>query len=48
MCKGICYPQKYSSRAVGRGREISMDPTNGECNKLKPFGGANGEPLNVN
>ena len=33
--------------AIGCLGEISTGPTNGECNKLKPFDRANGEPLNV-
>jgi hypothetical protein len=31
--------------AIGYHREISMNPTNGECNKSKPFDRADGEPL---
>ena len=33
--------------AIGRRRELSTYPTNGECNKSKPFDRADGEPLNV-
>jgi hypothetical protein len=33
--------------AVGRRREMSTNPTNGECNKSKPFDRADGEPLDV-
>ena len=33
--------------AIGRRREMSTNPTDGECNKSKPFNGADGEPLDV-
>jgi hypothetical protein len=33
--------------ASGRHREISTDLCNGECNKSKPFDGAEGEPLHI-
>ena len=33
--------------AVGCRREMSTDPTNGECNKSKPFDRADGEPLDI-
>ena len=33
--------------AIRRRREMSMDATNGECNKSKPFDRADGEPLDV-
>ena len=33
--------------AIGHHREISTDPTNGECNKSKPFDREEGEPLYV-
>jgi hypothetical protein len=32
---------------IGHRREISTDPTNGECDKSKPFDRADGEPLDV-
>ena len=33
--------------AIGRRRKMTTDPTNGECNKSKPFNKADGEPLDV-
>jgi hypothetical protein len=33
--------------AIGHRREISTDPTNGECNKSKPLDEVDGEPLYV-
>ena len=33
--------------SIGHRREISTDPTNGECNKSKPFDRTDGEPLDV-
>ena len=33
--------------AIGSFREITLDTTNGECNKLKPFDRTDREPLNV-
>jgi hypothetical protein len=34
-------------KAIGRRREVSMGPTNGECDISKPFDWTKGEPLNV-
>ena len=33
--------------AIGHSREMSTNPTNGKCNKSKPFDRADGEPLDV-
>ena len=49
FCNGTSYGDTViiDMGAIGHRREISADPTNGKCNKSKPFDRAEGQPLDV-